>query len=330
MNHPSSQRRSGRVAAVLLGTLPSIAVLAVALVLLRIWRAELPKEIATHWNSHGVDGTMSVIGVVASVVVIAVLGAVLGGAAGWFIRDGRLLRLALALVNGLTVFMVLGIVGSVGSQRGTATVYEIGVPAIELAVAGVIGLVVGLITAALVRPTQQAAPVPVGELPMAELAVGERFLWQRRVSTSAGSLVVLGLVLVSIVMLAVLLREPWLLLPGVIAALAGAILWSARVTVDRERIAVRGVVGWPRMTVPMSDVVRAEVTQVNALRDFGGYGERLCVHGRLRGVRGIVLRSGSALLITRTDGSRQLVVVPDAQQAAGLVNASLAQASSHR
>ena len=330
MNHPSSQRRSGRVAAVLLGTLPSIAVLVVALVLLRIWRAELPKEIATHWNSHGVDGTMSVIGVVASVVVIAVLGAVLGGAAGWFIRDSRLLRLTLALVNGLTVFMVLGIVGSVGSQRGTATVYEIGVPAIELAVAGVIGLIVGLITAALVRPTQQAAPVPVGELPMAELAVGERFLWQRRVSTSAGSLVILGLVLVSIVVLAVLLREPWLLLPGVIAALAGAILWSARVTVDRERIAVRGVVGWPRMTVPMSDVVRAEVTQVNALRDFGGYGERLCVHGRLRGVRGIVLRSGPALLITRTDGSRQLVVVPDAQQAAGLVNASLAQASSHR
>ncbi|GAB38908.1 hypothetical protein [Gordonia sputi] len=193
-----------------------------------------------------------------------------------------------------------------------------------------IGLVVGLITAALVRRREQPAPEPVGDVPVAELAVGERFLWQRRVSTSATSLIIVGLVLFVIVVLAVLLREPWLVLPGVVAALASAILWSARVTVDRERIAVRGVLGWPRVTVPMSDVVRAEVTQVNALRDFGGYGQRLCVHGRLRGVRGIVLRSGSALMLTRLDGGRELVVVPDAQQAAGLVNACVAQAHSRR
>ena len=330
MNHPSSQHRSGRVAAVLLGTLPSIAVLVVALVLLRIWRADLPKEIATHWNSHGVDGTMSLTGVVATVVVIAVLGAVLGGVAGWYIRESGPLRATLALVNGLTVFVVAGIVSTVGAQRGIASVYEIGIPAIELVVAGVIGLVVGLATAALVRRRELPTPAPVGDVPVAELAVGERFLWQRRVSTSATSLIIVGLVLFVIVVLAVLLREPWLVLPGVVAALASAILWSARVTVDRERIAVRGVLGWPRVTVPMSDVVRAEVTQVNALRDFGGYGQRLCVHGRLRGVRGIVLRSGSALMLTRLDGGRELVVVPDAQQAASLVNACVAQAHSRR
>ena len=125
MNHPSSQHRSGRVAAVLLGTLPSIAVLVVALVLLRIWRADLPKEIATHWNSHGVDGTMSLTGVVATVVVIAVLGAVLGGVAGWYIRESEPLRVTLGLVNGLTVFVVAGIVSTVGAQRGITSVYDI-------------------------------------------------------------------------------------------------------------------------------------------------------------------------------------------------------------
>ena len=141
---------------------------------------------------------------------------------------------------------------------------------------------------------------------------------------------VLGVALLTMGALAVVLRSAWLVLPCVVVVAAAAILWSARVSVDRGGVAVRGVVGWPRLTIPMHDVRRAEVAHVNALRDFGGYGQRICVYGRLRGVRGLVLRSGSGLLITRSDGSRDLVVVPDAAVAAGLVNASVSQAHSRR
>ena len=191
-------------------------------------------------------------------------------------------------------------------------------------------MLVALASASLVRPTHLSQPPVVGAQPIESLAVGERFLWQRRVSASSGSLVVLGVALLTMGALAVVLRSAWLVLPCVVVVAAAAILWSARVSVDRGGVAVRGVVGWPRLTIPMHDVRRAEVAHVNALRDFGGYGQRICVYGRLRGVRGLVLRSGSGLLITRSDGSRDLVVVPDAAVAAVLVNASVSQAHSRR
>lgn len=326
----SSAHHPRRAGYALLGSLPSVVVLVVGLVLLRLWRSELPATVATHWGSGGVDGTADVRTVVVSVVIVAVVAALVGGLSGWFIREARVLRVAIALVNGVVVFVTIGLVGTVGAQRGSADTSDVGVPVGALLLAGVLGLLVALASASLVRPTHLSQPPVVGAQPIESLAVGERFLWQRRVSASSGSLVVLGVALLTIGALAVVLRSAWLVLPCVVVVAAAAILWSARVSVDRGGVAVRGVVGWPRLTIPMHDVRRAEVAHVNALRDFGGYGQRICVYGRLRGVRGLVLRSGSGLLITRSDGSRDLVVVPDAAVAAGLVNASVSQAHSRR
>lgn len=326
----SSAHHPRRAGYALLGSLPSVVVLVVGLVLLSLWRSELPTTVATHWGSGGVNGTADVRTVVVSVVIVAVVAALVGGLSGWFIREARVLRVAIALVNGVVVFVTIGLVGTVGAQRGSTDTSDVGVPVGALLLAGVLGLLVALASASLVRPTHLSQPPVVGAQPIESLAVGERFLWQRRVSASSGSLVVLGVALLTMGALAVVLRSAWLVLPCVVVVAAAAILWSARVSVDRGGVAVRGVVGWPRLTIPMHDVRRAEVAHVNALRDFGGYGQRICVYGRLRGVRGLVLRSGSGLLITRSDGSRDLVVVPDAAVAAGLVNASVSQAHSRR
>ncbi|GAC49012.1 hypothetical protein [Gordonia aichiensis] len=323
-------RRQSRVVTALLGVLPSVVALVVALVLLWLWRDELPARVATHWGSDGVDGTTSIPGVVVAVVLTAAIAALVGGLAGWYVDETRLLRLVLALINGGAVFVVTGIVAILGTQRRATAVDDVDAPVVALALAGVLGVIVAIVTVALIRPRNAPTPAPLGEQPMAQLAEGERFLWQRRVSASTGSMVVLGLVLLAVVVISVLLSDPWLVAPGIVVAVAVVMVWSARVSVDRERISVRGIIGWPRLGIPMEDVVRAEVTNVSALRDFGGYGQRICVHGRLRGARGIVLRSGPALVITRSDGSRDLVVVPDADVAAGLVNASVAQAHSHR
>ena len=326
----SSAHHPRRAGYALLGSLPSVVVLVVGVVLLRLWSSELPTTVATHWGSGGVNGTADVRTVVVSVVIVAVVAALVGGLSGWFIREARVLRVAIALVNGVVVFVTIGLVGTVGAQRGSTDTSDVGVPVGALLLAGVLGLLVALASASLVRPTHLSQPPVVGAQPIESLAVGERFLWQRRVSASSGSLVVLGVALLTMGALAVVLRSAWLVLPCVVVVAAAAILWSARVSVDRGGVAVRGVVGWPRLTIPMHDVRRAEVAHVNALRDFGGYGQRICVYGRLRGVRGLVLRSGSGLLITRSDGSRDLVVVPDAAVAAGLVNASVSQAHSRR
>ncbi|GAB34731.1 hypothetical protein [Gordonia otitidis] len=326
----SSAHHPRRAGYALLGSLPSVVVLVVGLVLLSLWRSELPTTVATHWGSGGVDSTADVRTVVVSVVIVAVVAALVGGLSGWFIREARVLRVAIALVNGVVVFVTIGLVGTVGAQRGSTDTSDVGVPVGALLLAGVLGLLVALASASLVRPTHLSQPPVVGAQPIESLAVGERFLWQRRVSASSGSLVVLGVALLTMGALAVVLRSAWLVLPCVVVVAAAAILWSARVSVDRGGVAVRGVVGWPRLTIPMHDVRRAEVAHVNALRDFGGYGQRICVYGRLRGVRGLVLRSGSGLLITRSDGSRDLVVVPDAAVAAVLVNASVSQAHSRR
>ena len=97
-------------------------------------------------------------------------------------------------------------------------------------------------------------------------------------------------------------------------------MWSVTVTVNRNGLVAKGLLGWPQQRVAMSDIVRVEAVTVSALRDFGGYGYRLAVRGNLKGAQGFVLRSGSALLLTRVGGRRAIVVVDDAQTAAGLIN----------
>ena len=47
----------------------------------------------------------------------------------------------------------------------------------------------------------------------------------------------------------------------------------------------------------MDEIDHAEVVEVNALRDYGGYGYRVGVTGPRKGTKGFVLRSGSALLL---------------------------------
>jgi hypothetical protein len=105
-------------------------------------------------------------------------------------------------------------------------------------------------------------------------------------------------------------------LAALIAVLIGLLSFVV-VQVDERGVTVRSPLGWPRTRVPLDEIVRADVTPVKPLRDFGGWGWRVGRGGRV----GIVLRAGEALLVERT-GDRSLVVTVDgAPTAAGLVNA---------
>jgi hypothetical protein len=96
-----------------------------------------------------------------------------------------------------------------------------------------------------------------------------------------------------------------------------AAMSSAVVSVDDDGVTIRSPLGWPRIRIPLDEVVRADVTEVRPLRDFGGWGWRVGWHGRV----GVVLRRGESLLIERTGGRSVVVTVDDAPTAAGTINA---------
>jgi hypothetical protein len=109
---------------------------------------------------------------------------------------------------------------------------------------------------------------------------------------------------------------PLLVVGALIVIVVVAMCWWV-VRVDRTGLTIRSTTGWPRIHVPLDEVVRADVIEVRPLRDFGGWGLRVGRHGRV----GVVLRSGQALLVQRTGGRSVAVTVDDAATAAGLLNA---------
>jgi len=126
-----------------------------------------------------------------------------------------------------------------------------------------------------------------------------------------------GLAAAVLVFALVLLTQFWGLLVVVILLVALiAAMSSAVVRVDSSGVTIRSSLGWPRTWVPLDEIVRADVTEVRPLRDFGGWGWRVGRKGRV----GVALRRGEALLIERTGGRSVVVTVDDAATAAGLVN----------
>lgn len=102
------------------------------------------------------------------------------------------------------------------------------------------------------------------------------------------------------------------LLVGVVAAAFG----SVRATVGPAGLVVRlGVLGWPRVTVPLADVETVEVEDVEPLH-YGGWGWRA-----VPGVRALVLRRGEAIRVGRRSAPTLIVTVDGADTAAGVLAA---------
>lgn len=155
---------------------------------------------------------------------------------------------------------------------------------------------------------------------MADIGAAEHFSWTRTVSASAAVWSITGVVLVVLISLALVVRSWILVLVAAIVVIPLVVMGSIRVTVDRSGVTLRSALGWSRMHIGADDIDHADVTDVRAIGDFGGYGYRVSVHGKLKGAKGFVLRSGPAMIVSRVDGRRDVIVVDDAATAAGLVN----------
>ncbi|MFD4373399.1 DUF1648 domain-containing protein [Streptomyces sp. NPDC058486] len=297
-----------------LAALPFVLAVAVYLALFAVRSDRLPDPLATHFSFGGeADGfTGRTAFAVAGTALLLTLGA------GWtaFVRRDALWGawLTAGLVGALLCLVV-------GDNVDVADPARVVSPFSNLAVAAAVGGVLALAGHALSRLTPPEDPASDRDgggvdhdAPRLDLGAGEVAGWSR--ATASGPLTALGLLLLAGGAVAALLG-PWqLLLVTIPIGLPGLALARVRVNVDRHGLTVRStLVPRPRVHVPLADIAGADVRDVDALREFGGWGYRVRAHRT-----GVILRSGEALVVRRANGREFAATVPDARTAAALLN----------
>lgn len=317
-----------RTASTLLGLVPSALVLAVAALVVLSWRDELPDPVATHFKPDGPDGFTPLVPFV--LLVVGLFGVLALGA--WLLavvrgRDAMTRRLGVGLGTGMAVFGAVLLVGTLGVQRGLADAAD--TPDIDpvIAMALAAGLGIGALAAWAV-PGDPPAP-PVGPLPAdgarVPLGAQERAAWTGRVVSPVGIGVGGGGALL-VVVLALTLRMPSLLVLVVAMGLLVLTSASITVTVDGHGLTARATLGWPKVHVPLSEVVAVTTPSVRPFREFGGWGYRIGLTGRT----GFVVRSGPAIEVERPGHRSFVVTVDDAETGAALLTTLADRERSHR
>ncbi len=320
MTAPTSPRPT---IALTTGGLLGVVLAGVGALWLRAAADRLPERIAVHWGPDGqpdrytdltgATTTSALLTALTPLLLVAVAAvvdrsarSVLGGAAA-----------------GLAVFVATVSFGAVLAQRDTTG--PVALPGAVIAIGAVAALAVGIglgWLGRLPRPDLDgpAAPLPA-DAPRLDVPATTRLGWVGGASlpgAAVGALVVLGMLPLAWAAVAV---SPWL---WVVAGLVGALMvavTSARVVVDHDGVRVSTLgLSWSR--IPMERVASAEVGQVSALGDFGGWGWRIGRDGR----RGFVTRSGEALVVHRRGEPDVVVTVDDARGAAAVVNTLAARA----
>lgn len=294
-----------------------------AAVVVALWRSDLPDPIATHWGARSMpDGFGSADQPLWMLLVVALIVIVAGIAITVTAPSSPIARSFVGLTSGLSAFLAVLIVGLTVVQRGVADAAQVAFPGWVVPVAGVIGVGAGFLAAAVIPPWMGTLASPASESAEA-LPIGpnERVVWSSAVTSPLPIVLIAGLAVVATAVGAVLLGMWWMLTITAVLLVAMATMLTVRVTVDCNGLRVRGVLGWPRTRIAAADIATVGTTRVRALRDFGGFGYRMAVTGPLRGARGIVLRSGEALVVTTREGRTEVVVVDDAQSGAAVLEA---------
>lgn len=302
-----------------------LVVAAAAVLVALSWADELPDPVATHWGAGGEpDGFSSLTGALTLLVLTAVLTAV----SCWVLAvrlgvTSATRRVAAGTSVGLTTFVAVVVVGSLAQQRGLTDAADAGSLTGTLVTAAGIGLLLGGVAAALVPgdPTTTATDAPPADAARLPLTATERVAWTATVWSPAALVVALPVLALQVVLSIVL--DTWLLAAfALLVALLLAAMLVLRVTVSASGLDARSPFGWPRLRVPLDEVVSARAGTVSPLKEFGGWGYRVALDGRT----GFVLRAGDAIVVERTAGRTSVVTVDDAATAAALLN-SLAERS---
>lgn len=308
-----------RRATTLITLVAPVALTAVAVLVALTWADELPDPVATHWGTGGTPDDFSSLG---GALLLLALTSVVLSLSCWVLAlrlgaEATTRRIAAGTSVGMAALLAVLVVGSLALQRGLADARDAGPITGAVVAAFATGLVLGVVAALLVPgdPDVTTADAPPADAARLPLAPGERAAWTASVWSPAAVGVALPVIALQVVLSIVL--DTWLLLAiaAVLAALLATML-VLRVTVSTAGLVARSPLGWPRVHVPLEQVVAAHAETVSPLRDFGGWGYRVALDGRA----GFVLRAGEALVVERTGGRTTVVTVDDATTAAALLN----------
>jgi len=315
---------------VLVGMVVPVILAVAAGVLVWSWRAQLPDPVATHWGPGGVDGFSSLRSVLWAVpLATGGVSLVMSASAFPFLRRGGrgfTVRFLGATATWMAAFLGVLVVWSLAIQRGMPDAAAAPNLDLGMGVALVAGTVLGVL-AWLVQPAQEANPAARSAGTAIAVAPGERVAWVRTASMSRGVMALLGGVTAALVALGLVFLAQgesvagWITLGS--AVLVGGLLATLtrfRVSASAAGLTVRGVLGWPRVRIPLAQMAHVEVRELNGLAEFGGWGWRVMPH-----VTGVILRNGTGIWVDRREGRSFAVTVDDAQTAVGVLEALLAR-----
>ena len=295
----------------------------VPLVGLAVWAMSvadrLPEPVARHWGAGGqADGFSSLTATLWMAVVVVAVVAVPLGVVAVLARQPVAFRRSLAgAAAGIAVFVTVVVADSLRGQLDLADPSLAPGPGIGLGVGTALGVLVGIAVAALARERESAVraattppPSRAGRLRGGAPAVIETTL--PGLDTAARVLAVVS----GVLLLAMSAAMSWWLAP--MAALVSGLLLGAgriRCRVDLDGLTATAL-GRRVLQVPVDEVVEADVVALDPFWEFGGWGLRIDVTGRI----GLVTRRGPALRIRRGDDSQVLVTLDEAEEAAALLN----------
>lgn len=328
--------RRARRAFLLVGLWSPLAVTVAALILMLVWLPGMPETIAIHWNSSGeADGfaaawttpaIFAAVGV--GIPLLLSLLSVVGSREGEW---GPAYRFLAALSLGTTVFLATIITWTFGAQRGLEDAHD--APSIlpALAVGAGLGVVAGVV-GWFVQPrlAVSGGSASGATAPTIALQPGERAAWLRTTTMAPGGVIAIIGATVLLAALALVFALTGIELWWVLALLALLFTVVAlttcvfRVRVDEAGLRVASPLGIPRFRVPLSDVGAVSVVSVNPMAEFGGWGIRVGIDGRI----GVVLHSGAAIQVARRSGKTFVVTVDDAETGAALLTALAARTAS--
>ncbi|MDG4832784.1 DUF1648 domain-containing protein [Solwaraspora sp. WMMD1047] len=288
----------------------------------------MPDPLATHWGPGGVpDGRMpfgpallAFVGLWGTVAALQLAILSRGG-----MLTHRAYRSGLAgMLAGTGIFLLGLAVTTIGANLDRATWRDArSIGPGQVAIVFALALAVGALAAVLARRGPHTDPAqPPSEPGPLPLAADEHTVWVSRVTNRY--LVLAGALLLSaaVVMAAaswVALPRWWLpavAVPLAVVAVAGALVASVRVEVDRRGLTIGyGPWAWPRRHFPLRDIV-AGWSERRAPAQVGGWGYR----GLPGGNTTLMVRSGACLVIRRRSGAEFAVSADDAEHGAALLD----------
>ncbi|GAA2840097.1 uncharacterized protein DUF1648 [Leucobacter komagatae] len=328
--HPDLLR--ARTAARIVGLVIPLGLVVVGVIVTLVWLPRLPNPVAVHWNGAGVaDGFGSpMLGLFLFPVAGLTMAALyfLQRAPNWVTGQrpggdiwGPINRLtpAIALGGATTIFSLDIITTAIQLDLADARQLE---P--NLAVS-IMPAVIGITAAALgyfAQPRLRLlAPVEAESGEVLDLAPAERVAWVGSIGVSRAYFWIMGASLVVLVACLILVASIRPAEPVGVAIVAVSLLavlvltvtcMRFNVRIDERGFEARSFVGWPVVRVPAGQVTDVEVSDIHPFGEFGGWGWRISVDGKV----GIVMRAGEGIRVTRSRGRPLVVTLDDADSAA--------------